>query len=68
MAETRDPMEFLRTLPKATGPMSTQIAVRGPNELQQELVRSRLVQSIAEEVGRVGGNPAAFEFGLVIKW
>ena len=47
------------------------IKISGGEQLQQEVVRARAVESLATTLGSLGPeafNPAAFEFGLVIKW
>ena len=60
--------DLARLLPELRGSLETEIRVRGVDELRTELVRSRLFESVAQQVAAVGVDPAAFEFGLVIKW
>lgn len=53
------------------GNAESSIRISGAENLQQELVRARAVESLATTLGSLGPdviNPAAFEFGLVIKW
>jgi len=48
----------------------SKITFAGADQLRQELVRARAVESLASTLASLGPdvNPAAIEFGLVIKW
>lgn len=54
-------------LPKPA-PHATELKIKGTDQLHAELVRSRVVESLATEVAKSKLDQAAFEFSLIIKW
>ena len=55
-------------MPSTTPKLSQNLTIQGTEQLQSEVLRSRLVDAIASHVNQVGADPAGLEFTLHIKW